>query len=416
MIYAILLVLLTHVGWYDHKHLLWQCSREKSRIVKSIIQKKFMPILDRYRIQMPLDCPFHPHRDLLWWPNPQDEQEFEDELSFQWTCPFCGSTFLCSERLAIHWDEKHRKDLFHSEDSICLANYCDIMRCDVILANKRNRRNRLRSMVLSKNITDLKSESKCDPNLMKQLESRCQSVVRQCTQGLISVISAKDYRDIEYDLIASICSYLSCDRYFDDYSNESSNVPLTLSMIIGIVMIGGFCLCYYIVWILFDSGYKSRVELMSCESIEDKEMDSKNRKNSTADIKRQKFRSSSKPSIQESSGDEGLTSSDRPKIMITSPSTHRFFRSHPIYYYHSNHPNYPNHHTIHSSIEEDCWESCVDVPITRPISDLHDYPSSSTTATITATTATTQHSKPESVSRASSYTTSQSIQSNPYNR
>lgn len=59
---------------------------------------------------MPIECPFHPQRDLLWWPETDEEAEEDDELSFQWSCPFCGSTFLCAERLAIHWDEWHRFD------------------------------------------------------------------------------------------------------------------------------------------------------------------------------------------------------------------------------------------------------------------------------------------------------------------
>lgn len=61
---------------------------------------------------MPTDCPFHPQRDFLWWPETEDEQQEEDddEYSFQWTCPFCGSSFLCAERLAIHWDETHKLD------------------------------------------------------------------------------------------------------------------------------------------------------------------------------------------------------------------------------------------------------------------------------------------------------------------
>ena len=125
----------------------------------------------------------------------------------------------------------------------------------------------MRSKALPQVRKDLEN---CDSNQMKILENRCEQVVRQCTQGLLSNISLKDYRDIELDLIGSICSYLNCDRYMDDYSSEvshsnlnkklksintlkqSRNVPLTLCMIIGIVMIGGFCLCYYIVWMLFE--------------------------------------------------------------------------------------------------------------------------------------------------------------------
>jgi hypothetical protein len=60
---------------------------------------------------MPMDCPFHPQRDFLWWPGSKTEEEDDEELDSQWTCPFCGLTFLCAERLAIHWDETHRLDI-----------------------------------------------------------------------------------------------------------------------------------------------------------------------------------------------------------------------------------------------------------------------------------------------------------------
>lgn len=94
------------------------------------------------------------------------------------------------------------------------------MRCDVIIANKQKRRNRYRSHGLFKSRIDLKNKKDCDSQEMKKLENRCEYVVRQCTYGLLSNISLKDYRDIEFDLIASVCSYLTCDRYMDDYTNE----------------------------------------------------------------------------------------------------------------------------------------------------------------------------------------------------
>ncbi len=81
--------------------------------------------------------------------------------------------------------------------------------------------------------------------------------------------------------------------------------------------------------------------------------------------------------------------SDRPKILITSPSSQRFIRSQPFHYYHQHKQQYAN-------IDED-WESCVDIP-TRTTTSI----SMSTTAAI----------RP-SVSRASSHT-SKSIASNPY--
>lgn len=107
--------------------------------------------------------------------------------------------------------------------------------------------------------------------------------------------------------------------------------------------------------------------------------------------------------FEDNSCEERLQSSDRPKIMITSPSTHRLIRTQPTYHFY--HPNKQNRY---SSIEEDSWESCVDVS-TRSLT--HPSSTSATTATTAAI-----HSRPESASRASSHNTSQSNQSNPYNR
>ncbi|CAG2162109.1 unnamed protein product [Oppiella nova] len=111
-----------------------------------------------------------------------------------------------------------------------------------------------------------------------------------------------------------------------------------------------------------------------------------------------------KQSISESESISGEEHTNRPKIMITSPSAHRLIRSQAIHYYHPYHPNHRQHNQ-YSNIEEDSWESCVDVPSRTA------FPTTSSD-----TTAAAIHSMPESVSRASSHTTSQSNQSNPYNR
>lgn len=74
--------------------------------------QKVMPVLERYRVDMPLDCPFHPKRDLLWWPDTKRDQSTDNDVYDDddgvWMCPVCGSSYFCAERLAVHWDEEHR--------------------------------------------------------------------------------------------------------------------------------------------------------------------------------------------------------------------------------------------------------------------------------------------------------------------
>lgn len=52
----------------------------------------------------------------------------------QWTCGFCGKSFYEERFLDSHFDNRHRGRLNQAEDAICLADYCDIMRCDVLVA------------------------------------------------------------------------------------------------------------------------------------------------------------------------------------------------------------------------------------------------------------------------------------------
>lgn len=52
----------------------------------------------------------------------------------QWTCSLCGKSFFEEKHLDMHFDTRHSHIVNSAEDAICFANYCDIMRCKVLLA------------------------------------------------------------------------------------------------------------------------------------------------------------------------------------------------------------------------------------------------------------------------------------------
>lgn len=107
-----------------------QCSRESSRVVRKIVQAKLTPIFQKYHVELPLECPFHPKRDLF---APQEDAKVKHRPT-QWTCGFCGKNFYEEKFLDLHYDNRHRGHVNQAEDAICLADYCDIMRCDVLVA------------------------------------------------------------------------------------------------------------------------------------------------------------------------------------------------------------------------------------------------------------------------------------------
>lgn len=126
----IFLCLLSIIPWPPTSFTI-QCSRESSRTVRKIVQSKLTPIFLKYNVELPLDCPFHPKRDLFY---PQESAKIRYRPT-QFTCGLCGKSFYEEKFLDLHFDNRHRSNVNHAEDAICLADYCDILRCDVLVTS-----------------------------------------------------------------------------------------------------------------------------------------------------------------------------------------------------------------------------------------------------------------------------------------
>lgn len=106
------------------------CCRDNSRIVRKIVQSKFLPVLEKHNVKLGMECPFHPDRELF---APQQTAKQQDRPS-QWTCTLCGKSFYEEKFLDLHFEHRHQERINTAEDAVCLSNYCDIMRCDVLAA------------------------------------------------------------------------------------------------------------------------------------------------------------------------------------------------------------------------------------------------------------------------------------------
>ncbi|XP_066582551.1 uncharacterized protein [Prorops nasuta] len=119
------------------------CPRERASVVRRIVQKRWIPILKKYHVELPLECPFHESRDIF---RPQQKAKQQHRPS-QWTCGLCGKSFYAEKHLEAHFDNRHKNnvntvEMFYpakrsraacaAEDAVCLADYCDVMRCDVL--------------------------------------------------------------------------------------------------------------------------------------------------------------------------------------------------------------------------------------------------------------------------------------------
>ncbi|KAG5683436.1 hypothetical protein PVAND_012717 [Polypedilum vanderplanki] len=344
---VIFICILTLIPWPPHTKL--QCSRDSSRIVRKIVQTKLTPIFQKYKIEIPIECPFHQNRDLFL---PQENAKIRNRPT-QFTCGFCGKSFYEEKFLDLHFDNRHKKHVNHAEDSICLADYCDILRCDVLITkedsllggtlnspvstdielyneatalaaarrevikshmssntfrlpptlkeklndllaatghkievpakekihkrrrnvcNENARKTKSSSFETNSNNTDEKENStigcesigksrfseiqrlkaNCKSEEMQKLKSRCELLVRTCIAGAFFKLSSEDFKNMENELNKAICWYLTCERYWEDTAT-SRPFPFALVFILVVVLSLGICLCYYIIWILFDT-------------------------------------------------------------------------------------------------------------------------------------------------------------------
>lgn len=143
--------------------------------------------------------------------------------------------------------------------------------------------------------TATKPKNDCNPQAMAALESRCKVVMQQCTIGLLNVLSVREYKDVEGELAfprcepssspnnfhmfpvrvpwfrwmdpegerdfflfrltealnQNICSYLTCERYWEEGPRETRFSPF-LATTIGFLLASGFFGCYWVVWIAFE--------------------------------------------------------------------------------------------------------------------------------------------------------------------
>ncbi|XP_076765263.1 uncharacterized protein LOC143432473 isoform X4 [Xylocopa sonorina] len=125
---VLIVLLLSVIPWPGPSVFKISCPRDRASVVRRIVQKRWIPILKKHQVELPLECPFHESRDIF---RPQQRAKHQHRPS-QWTCGLCGKSFYAEKHLDAHFDNRHKSNVNTAEDAVCLADYCDIMRCDVL--------------------------------------------------------------------------------------------------------------------------------------------------------------------------------------------------------------------------------------------------------------------------------------------
>ncbi|XP_046745585.1 uncharacterized protein LOC124410907 [Diprion similis] len=358
-------LLLCQIPWPGPSVFKISCPRDSASVVRRIVQKKWIPVLNKYQVELPLECPFHRTRDIF---HPQQAAKYQHRPS-QWTCGLCGKSFYEERHLDMHFDNRHKGDINMAEDAVCLADYCDIMRCDVLITqdfegssiddsstintdievwrettarqttlapstgsrdlarvfgdkfqesqtnggtnrgtfhhycdrrdtpenhftinhqkqkmigSEDEENNKTHGICDSNHLVDSalpaidrnqqrlvelqKLKSNCKPEELLKLKIRCEILVRDCIAGLLVNLSVQDFTEVEGELNRAVCWYLTCEKYWEDTRRQQRQIPWHLLFILAMLLSLGMSMCYYIIWILFDSVHEMRADGMSGNS------------------------------------------------------------------------------------------------------------------------------------------------------
>uniref|UniRef100_T1J491 C2H2-type domain-containing protein n=1 Tax=Strigamia maritima TaxID=126957 RepID=T1J491_STRMM len=216
---------------------------------------KFLPVLERYRANLPEACPLAPQRDVY---GIQESQKLEEGPA-NWRCGLCGKSFYSEAYLDRHFDSRHFNVLNMRSDAVCLARYCDIMRCEVLITKQGiamsmavKSTETLSAVAQLPVMPNVKSNLKqsgwterCQEKKLRELRNKCQVVIRDCISGLLLNLSLKDFKEIEEDLNKAVCSYLTCEKYWENPLTEIRQFPVALAVLFLCLLVTGISSDYY---------------------------------------------------------------------------------------------------------------------------------------------------------------------------
>jgi len=165
---------------------------------------------------LPRECPFNVARNLFAL---QDLYTYTTDN--RWTCQFCGKSFYDSYFLDRHFDLRHPIEDKEMRESICLADYCDWMRCDMITHR------------VQVHYWDM---ALCQQTTMKSLMDKCLMIITSCIPaGLNSSLHSFVFETLNN----SLCKPLTCHSYFTlGIDNDQSSALVTsLKILLTVVLL-----------------------------------------------------------------------------------------------------------------------------------------------------------------------------------
>lgn len=246
-------------------------------------------------LRIPQQCPLHPSRDY-------HGQAELSKLHYRvnlWTCSQCGKSFNREDSLENHIAARHTTINSQIDVSTCLADLCDILRCDTQTAVKRrpwlyrDQKNmnsfqvarapskelvalleNSDSLSTKKNIdscttprkfssTILRSQDaffcpecntstyRCDKNKMLEIKRKCEKLIDVCVNQLVLMLTDLQFKELRDRLSNRVCWFLTCERYWENKLKNSQKDLIIIFYVIYVFFAFFFVTSYSIIWIYF---------------------------------------------------------------------------------------------------------------------------------------------------------------------
>ncbi|GAB1605784.1 uncharacterized protein LOC115220710 [Argonauta hians] len=205
------------------------CLRDRARIVRHILRKKILKSFKDSKVEMPYSCPFTEERDLY---NIQEWQKLMKSAS-KWHCSFCGKEFYGEVYLDKHFDNRHSQYVRKGNDSVCLADYCDMFRCEIL------------SSALEPNYWDM---ALCLEDDMFELQQKCMETIKDCIPSSASSNASRHIQDVFSD---EVCSFLDCRHYWEAPFPQGASIGTAAYIIISVILVFFLSLYYCIAYHYF---------------------------------------------------------------------------------------------------------------------------------------------------------------------
>ncbi|XP_061174530.1 uncharacterized protein LOC133183610 [Saccostrea echinata] len=202
------------------------CPRDRSRTVRRLLKEVIYPLFQQAKTSIPDTCQFSPERDKYVL---QEENKVSEGIS-KWYCDYCGKGFYAEDYLDRHFDNKHPEFVREDKSAVCFADYCDIMRCDILDGRRR------------KEFWDV---SLCLESDMKELMEDCEKLMSACVPDGLSK-NATEF--LITHMTQNVCSFLTCKKYWDsavEEENEGIIFYSILTVFLIIMLTIYYCVAYH---------------------------------------------------------------------------------------------------------------------------------------------------------------------------